>query len=198
MTSRKRKRSDNMNETGCSDQIPYLFARKIASASRFRRVAEKWQLIEGLYCDESLVGRRGKGKGLSRPIRKLIPDCFLLSPEYISWLLGVFDTNSIAEWEDHRGETVYLVTSLLQHSCLPNCDLDTRERTLTDMVMGDQDVTADEYIPKGRPLSITYLGDDEFDSPRDRRMTLKDGWGFDCRCRKCGDVQRQKRRKCNN
>lgn len=77
------------------------------------------------------------------------------------------------------GYGVWPTASYFNHSCAPN---------LGKKRVGRQWVFyAVREVQAGEELSISYLGGDEDDlDTMQRRQKLKDSWGFDCACLRCG------------
>ena len=81
---------------------------------------------------------------------------------------------------EHFGTGVYLVASLLNHSCAPNCSVFFQGRQLT--------VVATKNIPPGDIPSvafITYVN--SLDDTVTRQEQLKATWHFSCGCTLCLD-----------
>ena len=80
----------------------------------------------------------------------------------------------------HKGTALYPLISKVNHSCEPNCYLLWSRDNTAHLVAIDSD------IPKGKELTINYLGDksDRF-SAAQRRRWLKENYGFECACEAC-------------
>ena len=77
---------------------------------------------------------------------------------------------------------VYPLGALLNHSCAPNCLLRYAFGTKHEQPV--MEIVASRDIDKGEELTHSYV---ELVSPRDsRRASLKEIFGFDCHCEKCG------------
>ena len=75
---------------------------------------------------------------------------------------------------------MYLVASLLNHSCVPNCTVVFQGRQLA--------VVATKAIPAGDIPSvafITYIN--SLDDTVTRQEQLRSTWHFDCKCTLCLD-----------
>ena len=75
------------------------------------------------------------------------------------------------------GTAVYLVPSMLNHSCDPNVDVQFPRNDSTMHLQARRDVAA------GEQLSITYI--DANASVAARRKELQWGYGFSCQCARC-------------
>jgi hypothetical protein len=75
------------------------------------------------------------------------------------------------------GTAVYLVPSMLNHSCDPNVDVLFPSNNSTMHLQARRDVAA------GEQLSITYI--DAATSVATRRKELQWGYGFSCQCARC-------------
>ena len=58
---------------------------------------------------------------------------FVQHQELCTWAQSAFDTNVVSNWEERKGDCLYLLTSLTTHSCDPNADLLDSRRKRTDV-----------------------------------------------------------------
>ena len=72
---------------------------------------------------------------------------------------------------------VFLKTSRLNHSCLPNCFYYFTNRTVY--------IRSQKDIKKGDELMISYCN--EYQTKTDRRIHLKKNYYFTCKCERCDD-----------
>lgn len=88
--------------------------------------------------------------------------------------------DALAQQSQHgSGTAVYMLPSLLNHSCEPNVDALWRDGDATLTLAARRDIAA------GEELSITYI---DADLPvAERRQMLHHGYGFNCRCPACLD-----------
>lgn len=88
---------------------------------------------------------------------------------------------------EHFGTGVYLVASLLNHSCKPNCTVVFQGRQLS--VVATKEIPAG-YIPN--VAFITYVN--SLDDTATRQEQLTSTWHFTCRCSLCSNdkLDRQK------
>lgn len=99
-------------------------------------------------------------------------------------LFSTFDASGVDGGEptvEMRLSGLFLLTSMLNHDCAPNCYF----RTRWDSEMGCPQVTiaASRAIAEGEELSISYLGDGP--KPRAERLAHLAGYGFECGCGRC-------------
>ena len=83
---------------------------------------------------------------------------------------------------EHFGTGVYLVASLMNHSCMPNCTVVFKGRTL--------ELIATKEIPFGHIPDvgfITYVN--SMDDTATRREQLEATWHFKCDCCLCLDAE---------
>jgi SET and MYND domain-containing protein len=94
--------------------------------------------------------------------------------------------NCFGIWEQHNGRSfpeseqlgwaLYPRSSFFNHACTPNIAKLRIGRLMCFSAM--------RAIKAGEELTISYLGDREFDSSADRRDAIRE-WGFDCNCAQC-------------
>lgn len=90
----------------------------------------------------------------------------------------IVDTNSIG---DDKSSSVINVFSLFNHSCEPNIIEQTFGKVEGCMTC--------KPVKKGEQLCINYLSPDDIMLPKENRLAmLKTGWGFECKCQKCGST----------
>lgn len=111
----------------------------------------------------------------------------LTTPKTIFFLSSRDSHNSfgIRSLEDDGSEFFgygcWPTASYFNHSCAPNIEKNREGRTWF--------FRAGNHVEKGEELNITYLSGEERKLSREMRMrTLKRNWGFDCGCRRCGEV----------
>merc|ERR1712117_710709 len=100
----------------------------------------------------------------------------MFSEEEVEHVSGVIDVNSI-RLQSH-GHGVYLMTSIMSHSCTSN----------TKTIMNEDqtvDVRAVMKIPRGAEITKSYVSSLETTQLRQER--LMDGWYFRCKCLRCCD-----------
>ena len=68
--------------------------------------------------------------------------------------------------------------SSMNHSCSPNCDVVFRDGTVATVV-----VRAPKGVDQGEEITISYI--DETLSTNERRVRLRDHYGFECNCPRC-------------
>jgi len=98
------------------------------------------------------------------------------SEEEVEHVSGVIDVNSI-RLQTH-GHGVYMMTSIMSHSCTSN----------TKTIMNEDqtvDVRAVLAIPRGAEITKSYVSSLETTQLRQER--LMDGWYFRCKCLRCID-----------
>merc|ERR1739838_373011 len=88
--------------------------------------------------------------------------------------------------ESIRGNGLYVISSLLNHTCRPNCQRTAFCNTVA--------VTCSTDIPAGAPICISYLDSIALTQDRDCRRDILKNWGFDCICIRCAqEEQKQKK-----
>lgn len=93
----------------------------------------------------------------------------------VAQILGILNTNS-HELADFGGSGVYLLASMLVHSCAPNCNFTTHGNKLW--------INAIKYIRQGEYLSIDYHN--LFYQPTQERInSMKNSHRFICDCPQC-------------
>jgi len=88
---------------------------------------------------------------------------------------------------EHFGTGIYLVASLLNHSCSPNCTVVFQGRQLS--IVATKDIPA-EYIPG--VSFITYVN--SLDDTKTRQQQLTTTWHFTCDCSLCADTKFDKQK----
>lgn len=88
---------------------------------------------------------------------------------------------------EHFGTGIYLVASLLNHSCSPNCTVVFQGRQLS--IVATKDVPSG-YIPN--VAFITYVN--SLDDTSTRREQLKTTWHFTCDCSLCSNTKFDKQK----
>jgi len=81
--------------------------------------------------------------------------------------------------QNGSGTAVYMLPSLLNHSCEPNIDAVWRDGDATLTLAARRDIAA------GEELNITYI--DAGLPATERRQLLLNGYGFVCMCPACVD-----------
>lgn len=72
---------------------------------------------------------------------------------------------------------IFDVLSILNHSCAPNLEFDTVGKFGYCVSV--------RPIQRGDQVFINYMGDDVYKTTELRQKSLKDCWGFECKCDKC-------------
>lgn len=74
--------------------------------------------------------------------------------------------------------SIHDMLSRFNHSCAPN---------LHHCIDDDNKTSCITILPvkQGDQIFINYLGETEFNTDVDRKLFLKEIWGFDCKCEKC-------------
>jgi len=96
--------------------------------------------------------------------------------EDVEHVSGVIDVNSIRLLANGHG--VYLMTSIMSHSCMAN----------TKTIMNEDqtvDVRAVLAIPRGQEITKSYVS--SLETTQMRQEKLSQGWYFTCRCLRCVD-----------
>jgi hypothetical protein len=91
--------------------------------------------------------------------------------------IGIFRTNGLPIEENGVGGGIFLEACRINHDCHNNAQKHWNER------IGQHTVHALKEIPKGKEITIYYLGRDS--SREVRRQKLQDKFGFLCSCRLC-------------
>ena len=80
------------------------------------------------------------------------------------------------------GTGIYLLGSMLDHSCVPNCTIGFLGRDLV--------VTATENIPVGKLSSTAFISYvNTLESTKSRNKKLREQWYFTCECEQCKNVR---------
>ncbi|KAI3393863.1 hypothetical protein diail_3538 [Diaporthe ilicicola] len=98
--------------------------------------------------------------------------------DFIIYLNSICHTNSFEGPKSSRS-SMYLKTSRINHSCLPNCGH-------TDMSENGQDkitIYACRDIQPGEEITVSYMN--IYDARDKRRANSKRVWGFVCNCAAC-------------
>lgn len=116
--------------------------------------------------------------------------------------LSMFNLNSISvtlpgsEGLERIGTALFLTSSFLNHSCIPNLDVsfssgDNPIDIISPQSENSKAVTlhavANRDISNGEQLFLSYVDAEvePYDKLEERRRYLKAAYGFECRCRKC-------------
>ncbi|KAF2236924.1 SET domain-containing protein [Viridothelium virens] len=109
-------------------------------------------------------------------------------------VVAIFHANSFA-WDHHDSHSVssagvryagvFPRASLLNHDCHPNAlfDVDAASRIGQCRAMVN--------IPAGTEITIRYCDDECWASGPRRRLELRKGWEFECRCETCRSPERE-------
>jgi len=88
---------------------------------------------------------------------------------------------------EHFGTGIYMVASLLNHSCVPNCTVVFQGRQLS--IVATKDVP-EGYIPN--VAFITYVN--SLDDTNTRQEQLSTTWHFKCECSLCSNIKFDKQK----
>jgi len=143
------------------DPCSWSVIQRMLSHREEHRKKETWPMYE-----EHLVNMIRDKLGLGE----------MFTEEEVEHVSGVIDVNSI-RLQSH-GHGVYLMTSIMSHSCTSN----------TKTIMNEDqtvDVRAVMKIPQGAEITKSYVSSLETTQLRQER--LLDGWYFRCKCLRCCD-----------
>lgn len=128
---------------------------------------QRMKLPIGRFIEEHIIGTLRSRLGLE------------VTPETIHHLCGVLDTNAfeVSLEDGHRGRAIFILASMMNHSCLPNA-----QRWYSD---GKMTVRAAVSIPKSSPILINYT--QTLWGTQARVIHLYGSKMFFCRCRRCMD-----------
>lgn len=124
--------------------------------------------------------------GVCKALREILPDSEIPLETIIRQMLGRSKCNCFGIWEQEDGSSfpesemfgysLYARSSFFNHACQPNvskCRV-RREMQFTTLV----------EVHPGEELVISYLGDREHKTRKERQKALRE-WGFHCACRLC-------------
>ncbi|KAI9203832.1 uncharacterized protein BJ171DRAFT_133632 [Polychytrium aggregatum] len=92
---------------------------------------------------------------------------------------------------DQAGAALYILSSFLNHSCVPNAHPFWRDSNAIE-------IQTVRDIRKGEELLISYTDIDQFKSDQERNGWLQHMYGFSCRCQLCQRLAHSKNRLTRN
>lgn len=110
--------------------------------------------------------------GFKRSVEEEIGQSWDSIPELDRTVLGIWGTNAYVN--------VFLLSSRINHSCLPNIQHSWHPGLEQEVFHAVRDITA------GEELTVSYLG--PLNGDKKRRQGDLDDWGFKCSCPVCEDT----------
>ena len=105
----------------------------------------------------------------------------------VSQVKGRSQRDSQVKWfVTSRGVLQGVSSSLMNHSCLPNCKVSAVAEAAAQGIT-TVTVRALRDVAAGEELSITYIGLNQ--GVRERREMLEKGYGFLCSCKRCAEEE---------
>ncbi|KAF9871899.1 putative protein lysine methyltransferase [Colletotrichum karsti] len=152
----------------------------------------RWENLLSLAVDSTPYSNADNLRAFTRSYLHMLavlplPLLSLLTPETLQLLSSRDSHNSFGirsledEGSEFFGYGCWPGASFFNHSCAPNVEKRREGRVWEFRAAGD--------MRSGDEINITYLGGEEKDMSREKRMaTLRRNWGFDCGCKRCQEL----------